>query len=59
MMIREENVSDGNLEGGTIFVCWFVWLRWVFVAACGLSLRGSYCGGFSCCGARALDAPAQ
>ena len=36
---------------------WF-WLRWVFVAARGLSLRcgvrASHCNGFSCCGARAL-----
>ena len=46
------------------------WLRWVFVAARGLSLvavsRGlccgacaSHCGGFSCCGARALGAQAS
>ena len=41
----------------------FFWLRWVFVAACGLSLvaasRGYsllWCGGFSCCGAWALGA---
>ena len=47
------------------------WLHWVFVTACGLSLvavRGatlrfgvgaSHCGGFSCCGARALGARAS
>ena len=48
------------------------WLCWVFVAACGLSLvaasgettlhcsaRASHCGGFSCCGARALGARAS
>ena len=46
-------------------------MRWVFVAACGLSLvaaseatlrRGawaSHCGGFPCCGARALGARAS
>ena len=46
----------------------FIWLRWVFVAARGLSLvaaagatlrcgaRASHCGGFSCCRARALGA---
>ena len=57
-----------------LFVCFykfiylFIWLRWVFVAACGLSLvaasgatlrcgaRASHCGGFSCCRARALGA---
>ena len=46
----------------------YLWLHWVFVAACGLSLvaasgggatlhcgaQASHCGGFSCCGARAL-----
>ena len=41
----------------------YFWLRWVFIAAHGLSLvavrtlccgmRASHCGGFSCCGARA------
>ena len=31
----------------------YVWLRWVFVAARGLSLV-VVSGGFSCCGARAL-----
>ena len=46
------------------------WLRWVFVASCGLSLdaaswsysstlccgaRASHCCGFSCCRARALS----
>ena len=52
-----------------IYIHYF-WLRWVFVAACGLSLvaasRGysslwcaaSHCGGFSCCGARALGTQA-
>jgi len=45
---------------------YYVWLHWVFVAACGLSLvmvsgsyswlwcAGFYCSGFSCCGAQAL-----
>ena len=48
-----------------IFIYLFIyfWLRWVFVAACRLSLvavSGGYtslqCTGFSCCGARALGA---
>ena len=46
----------------------YLWLHWVFVAARGLSLVAvrratlccgvwaSHCGGFSCCGAQALDA---
>ena len=46
----------------------YFWLHWVFVTACGLSLvaasggyascgaPSSHCGGFSCCGARALGA---
>ena len=54
-----------------IFYLVYFWLRWVFIAARGLSLvvaRGgysccsvwaSYCGGFSCCGARALGKQAQ
>ena len=49
----------------------YFWLRWVFVAARGLSLveesgatlrcgaRASHCSGFSCCGARALGAQAS
>ena len=51
----------------------YLWLRWVFVAACGLSLiamsgegatlhcnaQASYCSGFSCCGAWALGARAS
>ena len=49
----------------------YFWLRWVFVAARGLSLvaargatlrcggRASHCGGFSCCRARALGAQAS
>ena len=51
------------------FICLFYfWLCWVFVAAHGLSLvaaslrcgaRASNCGGFSCCGARALGAQAS
>ena len=39
----------------------YFWLHWVFIAVRGLSLvavsggvRASHCGGFSCCGARAL-----
>ena len=44
----------------------YFWLHWVFVAAYELSIlavsgatlhcgaQASYCGGFSCCGARAL-----
>ena len=50
----------------------YFWLCWVFVAASGLSLvgarrgypllngvRASHCGGFSCCGPRALGERAQ
>ena len=49
----------------------YFWLRWVFVAAHGLSLvavsgatlhcgaRASHCGGFSCCGAGALGVRAS
>ena len=52
----------------TFFNIIYFWLRWVFVAAHGLSLvgragatlycsaRASHCGGFSCCGAQALGA---
>ena len=42
----------------------YLWLPWVFIAGCGLSLvagttprcraQASHCGGFSCCGAWAL-----
>ena len=46
-----------------IYLPIYFWLRWVFVAARGLSLvvaSGGYsslrCVGFSCCGARALGA---
>ena len=51
-----------------ILFIYYFWLCWVFVAARGLSLvaasggyfrcsaRASHCGGFSCCGARALSA---
>ena len=47
-------------------ILFIYWLRWVFVAArafssCGewgaalrCGVRASHCGGFSCCGARAL-----
>ena len=47
------------------------WLRWAFVAVCGLSLvvasrvtlhcsaQASHCGSFSCCGAQALGAQAS
>ena len=51
------------------FIMYCFWLRWVFVAARGLfsgcgepgaalccSAQASHCGGFSCCGARALGA---
>ena len=53
------------------FIFYNFWLRWVFVAACGLSLvagrgvtlrcgaRASHCGGFSCCRARALGTQAS
>ena len=46
----------------------YFWLRWAFVAVHGLSLvaasgatlrcgaQASHCGGFSCCGARAVGA---
>ena len=59
--------QSGGFTGVTYvaaFICF--WLRWVFVAACGISLvprmgaalgwgvRASPCGGFSCCGAQAL-----
>ena len=41
----------------------YFWLHWVFVAACGLffscSAWASHCGGFSCCGARAVGARAS
>ena len=49
----------------------YFWLCWVFVAARGLSpaarvgptlrccAQASHCGGFSCCGARALGARAS
>ena len=52
---------------GFLLPWFFFWLRWVFVAAHGLSLvaargatlscgaQASHCGGFSCCGARALE----
>ena len=36
-----------------IYVCMYVWLRWVFVTARGLSLV-AVSGGYSCCGTRAL-----
>ena len=54
-----------------IYLFIYFCLHWVFVAARGLSLvaesggysslrcRGSHCGGFSCCGARALGVRAQ
>ena len=50
-----------------LFFCFvFFWLRWVFVAALGLSpvvASGGYsslrCVGFSCCGARALGTRAS
>ena len=34
----------------------YFWLRWVFVAGATLhcGVQASHCGGFSCCGARAL-----
>ena len=52
-----------------LFIYYF-WLRWVFIAVRGLSLvvarrgyscsvRASHCGGFSCCGARALGVRAS
>ena len=49
----------------------YFWPRWEFIVASGLSLvaasggysllrcAASHCGGFSCCGARALGAPAS
>ena len=48
----------------------YLWLRWVFVAALGLSLaasgatlrcgaQASHCSGFSCCGEQALGAQAS
>ena len=57
------------LEFFLIHLFIYLWLRWVFVAAHGLSLvaesggysslRASHCGGFSCCGAQALGAQAS
>ena len=43
-----------------LFIYLFIYfgLRWVFVAACGLSLLVAS-GGFSCCGARALGTRAS
>ena len=51
------------------FFTFFFWLHWVFIAARRLSLvagdtlhcgvRVSHCGGFSCCGARAVGARAS
>ena len=50
-----------------LHIGWYLWLHWVFVAACGFPLvaaGGIYlscgawvfrCGGFSCCGAWALS----
>ena len=54
-----------------LFFLIYFWLRWVFVAARGLSLvaasgatlhcgaRASHCGGFSCCRAWALGTQAS
>ena len=54
-----------------MYVCMYVWLRWVFVVArrpsllqqAGATLRcavwTTHCGGFSCCRARALGARAS
>ena len=54
-----------------MYLCIYFWLHWVFVAAHRLSLvvvRGatlrcgvwaSHCGGFFCCGARALGTQAS
>ena len=60
-------LSNSFLKYKFIYLCIYFWLRWVFVAARGLSLvagergllfvavrRLLICGGFSCCGARAL-----
>ena len=47
------------------FYLFYFWLHWVFVAARGLSLVAASratllrCGGFSCCGARAVGARAS
>ena len=56
------------MDFNELFMFYF-WLHWVFIAACGLSLvaasggysllRASHCGGFSCCGARALGTQAS
>ena len=67
--------GEGPTNGHFLFLffCLFIyfWLCWVFVAARGLSqlrragatlrcdARASHCGGFSCCGARALGAQAS
>ena len=47
------------LKGCTDFILFiYFWLRWVFVAACGLSLV-AVSGGFSCCRAWALGVRAS
>ena len=55
------------MESHSISTFYFAFLCWVFVAACRLSLVeacgaalrhgawASHCGGFSCCGTRALE----
>ena len=72
-MVRQDVYPVGRINQSflfflILFVYLFIyfWLRWVFVAARGLSLAavgGGYsssrCTGFSCCGARALGAQAS
>ena len=70
--LRGRVIALGNQTPGLIFFLTFLkinfiyysWLRWVFIAARGLSLvaasggysssQASRCSGFSCCGAPAL-----
>ena len=71
MMPSNHLIRHGPLLLPSVFPRWYFWLRWVFIAACGLSLvvaSGVYsgcgawvfhCGGFSCCGAWALRTCAQ
>ena len=68
--VKRNWTSWGFLTFKNIYLFIYVWLCWVFVAACRLSLwragatlrcgaLASHCGDFSCCGARALGAQAQ
>ena len=47
------------VQMGSLSLFFFFWLCWVFTPSCGFSLllrcSASHRGGFSCCGARALE----